>query len=323
MVSGSRILNYSDPYEYQQAIRGAELEVIVPEKGRFKAELIQVEFSHLWLTRGRENLSRIFHGAVSKDRFVIGFLADASQQPIQHCGMSVSPGEIIVNDRYEMHRRTEGPCYWGAMSLTSEDMLAAGMAVADCELSVPSVTQIIRPNPQLMSRLLKLHAQVGELAKTSPQELDCPDVVRSLEDELVSIMVRALADGQRTALSSGAANHLTIMRRFEEFLASHCDEPAYLTEICAATGTSERTLRVCCEDHLGMSPIRYLWLRRMHLAHHALACTDPATATVTDIATRFGFWELGRFSVEYRAQFGEPPSMTLRRRPINAADISK
>jgi AraC-like DNA-binding protein len=33
--------------------------------------------------------------------------------------------------------------------------------------------------------------------------------------------------------------------------------------------------------------------------------------TVTEIATGFGFLELGRFSVEYRKAFGESPSQTL------------
>jgi AraC-like DNA-binding protein len=62
-----------------------------------------------------------------------------------------------------------------------------------------------------------------------------------------------------------------------------------------------------------MSPIRYLWLRRMHLAHRALRAADPAASTVTEIATNHGFWELGRFSVAYRSLFGESPSASLHR----------
>ena len=62
-----------------------------------------------------------------------------------------------------------------------------------------------------------------------------------------------------------------------------------------------------------MGPIRFLTLRRMHLAHRALLRADQSKATVTQIVTNHGFWELGRFSVAYRALFGESPSETLRR----------
>ena len=62
-----------------------------------------------------------------------------------------------------------------------------------------------------------------------------------------------------------------------------------------------------------MGPIRFLTLRRMHLAHRALLRADPSKSTVTRIVTDQGFWELGRFSVAYRALFGESPSETLQR----------
>jgi AraC-like DNA-binding protein len=66
-----------------------------------------------------------------------------------------------------------------------------------------------------------------------------------------------------------------------------------------------------CQEHLGMGPKRYLMLRHLHLARQALREAAPDANTVTDIATRFGFWQLGRFSIKYRALFGEAPSATL------------
>jgi AraC-like DNA-binding protein len=40
-----------------------------------------------------------------------------------------------------------------------------------------------------------------------------------------------------------------------------------------------------------MGPKRYLLFRRMHMARRALGERTPAEATVTEIATRYGFWQ--------------------------------
>ncbi|HEX3441462.1 MAG TPA: helix-turn-helix transcriptional regulator [Pseudolabrys sp.] len=116
-------------------------------------------------------------------------------------------------------------------------------------------------------------------------------------------------------LNDAGGHQPAVITRLEELLSANCDRPLHMSEICAATGVSERTLRQFCRKHLGMAPVRYLWLRRMQFARAALMRADPATATVTEIATSHGFWELGRFSVAYRTLFGESPSASLRRYP--------
>lgn len=85
-------------------------------------------------------------------------------------------------------------------------------------------------------------------------------------------------------------------------------------EICAAVGVTERTLNFICTDYVGLSPHQYLLRRRVNLAR-ALRLADPASKTVTSTANDYGFAELGRFSVTYRALYGESPSATLRRAP--------
>ena len=88
----------------------------------------------------------------------------------------------------------------------------------------------------------------------------------------------------------------TVMRRLEEVLTSTPDGPLYMPQLSATVGASYTMLRDCCQDYLGMSPKRYLWLRRMHLVRRVLRIADAEKKTVTEIATDYGFWELGRFA---------------------------
>jgi transcriptional regulator GlxA family with amidase domain len=103
------------------------------------------------------------------------------------------------------------------------------------------------------------------------------------------------------------------MRRFRRVVEENPDQPLYIPELCRAIGVSERTLRVCCQEQLGVGPKRYLQLRRLHLARRALRAARRDAATVTDIATRYGFWHFGRFAGEYQLLFDEAPSVTLHR----------
>lgn len=84
-----------------------------------------------------------------------------------------------------------------------------------------------------------------------------------------------------------------------------------IDELCRVAGTSRKTLHTVFVEQFGVSPHRYLLLRRLSQIHRALQQADRSE-TIASICGRFGVWDFGRFSGFYRSIFGMPPSMVLK-----------
>ena len=67
------------------------------------------------------------------------------------------------------------------------------------------------------------------------------------------------------------------------------------------------------EAAFGISPHRFLKLRRMSMVRAALRPYEGRMPLIKSVALAHGFWHLGQFAHDYRATFGETPSDTLVR----------
>ena len=132
---------------------------------------------------------------------------------------------------------------------------------------------------------------------------------------MLHAMIHCLTSDEAEENSRTRHHHTAIMHRFEKALHTHADEKVSIPALCAEAGVSERTLRMCCAEFLGVSPTRYLLLRRLNRARAALVRADASKTSVADVARDNQFVELGRFAVTYRTAFGESPSVTLHRNP--------
>ena len=302
---------------YHAAFRDTRTASVIIGRGDFRADFVTAQLERLSLQGGNETLPRTVYSAVDPRQFAIGFPIHPRQE-IHINGLEVVPGAIVVfRGASEGHNRFASASRWGSVALPHEDVAAAGRTLIGHELVAPPRTHLIKPSPPLLSKLLNLRQAVSHLAQAAPEVLAGAEVARALEDALTRVMIQCLSEGQGIEVGSAYWRHATVMRRLENFLEANLDRTLHLTDLCAAAGASDRTLRILCQEHLGTSPTRYLWLRRMHLARRALRIAEPTTATVTEIATSYAFWELGRFAVAYRSLFGETPSATLRRPPEN------
>ena len=108
-----------------------------------------------------------------------------------------------------------------------------------------------------------------------------------------------------------------LVQRAEKLALAYDDKPLQVSALSRALGVSERTLRKLFNEIHGRPPSRHLRMLRLSEVRRALLSARGHPVTVTEIATDFGFAELGRFSVEYRKAFGESPSTTLHQARVS------
>jgi AraC-like DNA-binding protein len=312
-MPSSAVRTFSDPDDYAAAIRQGTLELTVTERGYLTAKHIRIDLHRLWMQRVSENLSRIYHVDGWGRRAIIAFRAQTGSSLV-HSGVELQPSNIVrfsAGQGYYQH--SSGPTCFSSVSLPVADMVSVGAAMAGCDLTPPRDTVIITPSPGAMAKLQRLHAAAAHLAENAPEIIANPDTARGLEQALIEAMVGCLGDSEVREDTVARRQHELIMRRFRRVVEENPGRPLYIPEICKAIGVSDRTLRVCCQEQLGMGPKHYLLLRRLHLTQRALREASLDATTVTEIATRYGFWHFGRFAGDYQSLFGESPSVTLRR----------
>ena len=313
-MPSSAVRSFTDADDYAATIRGGA-EMTVTGRGHFAAKLIRIDLHRLWMQRFSDNLPRIGYAPGMPGRAVISFRTQPGPS-LLWSGVEMQPTNVMRHSNGKnTYQRSSGSAGWGTMSLPAEEMAAAGAAMAGCDLTPPRDTLLIAPQPAALARLQRLHAAAGQLAEEGPEIIANPDAARGLEQALIEAMIGCLGKGKVGEDSMAQWQHELIMRRFRRVVEENPDQSLFLPEICKAIGVSDRTLRLCCQEHLGMGPKRYLLLRRLQLARRALRETAAGVATVTEIAGRYGFWHFGRFAGAYRSLFGEMPSATLHRPP--------
>jgi AraC-like DNA-binding protein len=318
-MTASGTATFTNPDDYRAGIGSANVSLVLTGRGDFKARLTWLRLHHLHVLRGRENLPRITYVALPPGRVFVWFPIGPDGRPIWN-GMELKYDDILFHSRGERgHHRTKGASQWGLISLPSRQFAIYGKALTGRELIASPAGRILRPAPGAAAQLRRLLAKACRVAETHAEIIARPEAARALEQELIHALVDCLAGDEVYGNLATRRNHAAIMVRFEEALAASDARQPSAPELSAAIGVPERTLRLCCAEFLGLSPGRYIRLRRLNMVRLALRRADPTIASVAEIAQRYQFSELGRFAVVYRATFGETPSATLRSAAIKLA----
>jgi AraC-like DNA-binding protein len=298
---------FDDPDDYAAAFGDARVNLTIMGAGDFTARLTRLKLQHLEVYWCRESLSRIAYISLPPERVALSFPISGASPLFG--GSALRNGNIVLHSPAErMHQRSNGVCQWGMMLLSAKQLANCGEALIGQPITSPRVSRVLRPKRAETLKFRSLLRHACHLA-----DIGRPEVARALEQETLHAVVHCLAADDADHLAKTRHRHAAVMVRFEEVLTKHIDRKPNMQALCAEVGVAERTLRMYCAEVLGVSPTRYLLLRRLNRARAALRRADPSTATVAEVARDNQFLEFGRFAVTYRSIFGESPSTTLQR----------
>jgi AraC-like DNA-binding protein len=312
-MTGCGTATFTDPDDYRKNVPGTSIDLVLAERGDFRARVTWIDTGRLRLIRCEENVPRVAFIRFAPDNVFVSLPMIHDPPPIWG-GIKMEPGEIVLHGKGERsHQRIRGPGFWSYVSMAPKALMEAVETFAQVSWTPMSSARIVRPPSRPLATLSRLHARACRVCETKAELIAHPEVMRAVEQDLTHTLVNCLMSDRADRDTLAIRRYAEVVTKAEDVLASHSCEQLSGFVLAEAVGVTERTLRRACANILGMSPGHYARLRRLNLVGAALRRADPQSASVSEIARQHGFSELGRFSVAYRALFGESPSMTLRR----------
>jgi AraC family ethanolamine operon transcriptional activator len=285
--------------------------------GRLSSELLALDLDALQVLRLR--FDRPLHGGgpKPKGRQLIALdLGEESGQPVMRShGLELPTAAFFgLAAAGEIHLTTPERCSLALLSLDRERFLqwAHDLGGPGLEESLEGVNwQAI--DSLRFGRVRACLRGIFRLAERSPALMADAAIRRRLGGDLVPLLVEALVhrSGHGGRLARPPAR-IALVKAAQAWMEDHPDEPISLDGLCRQVAAGRRSLLQGFRENLGMGPMAYLKIRRLHSVRRALLAADPEAARVAELAARWGFLNAGHFARDYRALFGEPPSTSLR-----------
>jgi AraC-like DNA-binding protein len=203
--------------------------------------------------------------------------------------------------------------------------IVASLSVAGFEHFVGDRIDFLIPPEKSFSLMLDLSAEqfsvfgsiLGALLKalgergSEPPQRDI--VISRLEEALWFAFADACPELYREYKEARRAGPVTdIAKRVTSYIEENAGKDLTLSDLVEVSGMSARTLYSSFSQAYGTGPMAFLKRVRLSRCREDLLVADPEAEFVGDIAARWGFYHLSSFARDYRREFGELPSESLK-----------
>jgi len=311
------VVEISDPTSANAGIELIDLDAMQLQATPFRARRVIIRLEAATVVFHTTNVRMRTRTCVLRN--LIAYVTFGPQASGTVNGISVRPGLMLAAES-EAEAAFVTNANWESLTflLAPQEIRAHLIARQRAgKFRLPHRVETLQADPERVKRLFDWGKRLVVVAT------DQPCLFNEFKQERVAAQVELLEnllatlggadDFEPTRFERTRQTHGRIVKIAEEYALSKVGEPLYVTDLCRATGASERTLEYAFKEVMGLAPMTYLIRLRLHRVRQALLAATADSTTVSTEALNWGFWHFGEFSRAYKDFFGELPSDTLRR----------
>jgi AraC family ethanolamine operon transcriptional activator len=246
------------------------------------------------------------------DVFTLGVLASRDMHQIWQ-GQHVTGDDLVVFPPGGEGSAVTPPGFRAFTCSVSADAMSAVCDTRELESMYATcrATYAMSCDPTALGRLrAKLNSLSDCIYDQSTLFPDAPKI--GMMQDLPRLVLAVTATACGSSFPATTKRREMALVRAQAFIAQHVTKDIRMADLHRASGVSPRTLEYAFVERFGLTPKAYLKAYRLSLVRRQLRSADATKTLISEIAGRWGFWHMGSFAADYRKQFGELPSQTLK-----------
>ena len=306
------------PDTMDHVVSGGAIDHTQLTPGRFKAAMLSAGLEDARLDWAAFNLPLLARGELPAGKVTLACLLQAAEESLCN-GWQVGPATpFVFSEGAEVDYKLAPQTQWATLQVSRDALERSGIFLpSNHAASAARGSEAARELQQGLQRAIR---SLSEIQMAHPDITAPAAFALSLQEDLFGLFCSVL--GSHPPSRNQPAGHrrgpVQTVRQATEFIDAHLREPFRVVELCRVTGVSWKSLERSFDKVLGVTPKRYLTLRRLSRARRQLLAASPTEASIAAIAAGCGLYHAGRFSIAYRELFGETPTATLERRAAPA-----
>jgi AraC family transcriptional regulator, ethanolamine operon transcriptional activator len=307
-------LSSNDADELTTRIPNWDVELTQLQPGAFNGQLTFISLGPLLICHGKFDQPLLQHVAGPRGCMLVNRPGRGSVR-LRYLGHEVQDDECFVSGPVsEGEAVGQGIQFPTGLAVRLDAWESGAEWLSNFALLSTRGTTLRRTGLSWTNAFLDGMAWIADAIERYPENLARADVRESLADQLL-LRVDALgaADSPVRQDREARLHRRIAVARARDYIHRNLAEPIRLSTLCRHARAEARALEYGFLDVVGLSPMQYVRTTRLHRARRLLRSIDVSRRTISEIALDSGFWHLSQFAVDYKALFGESPSMTFRR----------